>query len=233
MYLGTKEDKRGKYNMINSCLDYIFTVDEYPVYCDGIEIARFRLPTQKDIYAINSSMFGIFNEGIITSTSLMGKELALVLTSWVFDRDINEHNILNLHPKFLNPIITLYTKVKYEYEQNYSSYYGNIKEYILLMENKSNHKHLSKIMRSEPFIGKICPNCRQFARCTRKQELPKILEVSKRVVSYAYRHINKQYDYIIYNKSYEEQPIWFINFLNYALTEIVRVQETNNNNTKQ
>lgn len=214
--------------MINSCLDYIFTVNEYSVFYEDIEIARFRLLTQSDIYKINSSIFGIFHNNKINLAKKEIKELSLVLTWWIFDKDITEDNIQNLNTKFLNPIMDSYYRIKNEYEQNYESYYSNIREYILLMENEANSKYLNVIMKSEAFLNKLCSNCRQNESCTRKETLPKILEVSKLIVRYAYQHINQHNDYLFHDKGYEDQPIWFIQFLQFAIREIMQIKEKKN-----
>ena len=70
----------------------------------------------------------------------MQKELSLVLTWWIFDKDITEDNIKNLNKKYLDIIVNEYYLIKNEYEVNYESYYNNIKQYIGLLENDTDRK---------------------------------------------------------------------------------------------
>ena len=46
--------------MFNSCLDTIFTVDEYEIQLDGIILAKFRLLTKIDNYKLMNSSIGNF-----------------------------------------------------------------------------------------------------------------------------------------------------------------------------
>ena len=46
--------------MFNSCLDTIFTVDEYDIQLDGIILAKFRLLTKIDNYKLMNSSIGNF-----------------------------------------------------------------------------------------------------------------------------------------------------------------------------
>lgn len=212
--------------MFNSCLDTIFTVDEYEIQLDDIIIARFRLLTKKDNYKlINSSIGNFYNndKGIKPS---IAKELSLVLTWWIFDKDITEDNIKNLNKKYLDIIVNEYYLIKNEYEVNYKSYYNNIKQYIGLLENDADRKNMKLLLTNEIYCNTICQNCKQNDICKKKKELNKFLPVTLRVVNYAYLYINEQKEYLFKNKGYEEQPIWFINFLEYAVAQIMKVRES-------
>lgn len=232
-------------NRFNSCLDSIFTTKQYQVQYDDITIARFRLLTQQDYYRLNSSRLKTFNNNPIfyikqpiieqsqiepISTSSL-YQLSIIITWWIFDQQITVNNLKMLNQKYLNIILESYNKIKYQYQHNYKAYFNNIKEYILLMQNKSNHKHLATILKSNIVIEKVCKHCRQYQNCNNKQILPKFLQVTKRVVRCAYDYINQRPYFINHNGGFEQQPLWFTNFTNYAINQIIQIQSNNKSNT--
>jgi hypothetical protein len=86
------------------------------------------------------------------------------------------------------------------------------------------------MLSNETFYSNICSDCKLNDVCTKKKDLPKFLPFVQRIVKYAYSHINQSPQYLFHNKGIEEQPIWFMRFLDFTTSFIIDTRKHNQEN---
>jgi len=220
--------------MIWNCEDTIFTLETYPIYYNGIAIAQFRFPTEKQMkgYIYKTSTQTLLGEEVTYFTSNIRNSLKLMvlsLDSWIFPQSITEDNIENLNIDILTKLLGDIMKYINEIN-NIEAYKNNLKKMIELLENGENLKLDEKFFNSSLMVEAFCSNCKlnKTDKCDNKKQ--KILKVSQDIIKYAYLKVNQKTVEYPRKGTWEDQTVWFNLLYDYACSYI---QECRNNKMKR